>query len=110
MQQPVVFGKNPVKFLLILWNLSDSHASIGKDGKLQELHKLPGIRAQLVISNDNWQEWNFQRFIENLPKWTEGNPVVSRHKQISFQPQKERILQRSQRQCIKNQTSTNGKE
>ena len=63
-------------------------------GKLQEINrivcllidKLPGIREKRVIQNDNWEEWNFQRFVENQQKWTKGNPMVSRDEQISFQP------------------------
>ena len=65
-------------------------------GKLQEINgmvrlligKLPGIRAELFINVDNWQEWNFEGFLENLRKWTEGNPMVSRDEQISFQLRK----------------------
>ena len=79
-------------------------------GKLQEINrivcflidKLPGIREKRVIQNDNWEEWNFQRFVENQQKWTKGNPMVSRDEQISFQPRKERILQIIQRQLMKN--------
>ena len=31
------------------------------------INKLPG--AELVIDDDNWQGWNFQRFVKNLRKW-----------------------------------------
>ena len=79
-------------------------------GKLWEINgrvrllidKFPGIRAELIYSNDNQQEWNFQRFVENPRQWTERNPVESREKQISFQPRKERILQTSQKWWMKN--------
>ena len=65
-------------------------------GKLQEINgmvrlligKLPGIRAELVINVDNWQEWNFEGFLENLRRWTDANPMVSRDEQISFQLRK----------------------
>ena len=43
-------------------------------GKLQEtndiidllIDKIPGLTAELVINDDNWQEWNFKRFLANL--------------------------------------------
>ena len=39
---------------------------------------------------------------QNREKWTGQNLVVSREEQISFQPQKERILQKSQKKGMKN--------
>ena len=79
-------------------------------GKLWEINgivrllidKFLGIRAELIYSNDNQQEWNFRRFVENPRKKTERNPVESREKQISFQPRKERILKTSQKWWMKN--------
>ena len=55
-------------------------------GKLQKIsgivhlliNKVPGIRTELVISDDNWQELNIQGFVENLQKWRERSHVVSR--------------------------------
>jgi len=41
------------------------------------LHKLPGIRADLVRLDDNWQEWGFPQLVEALRKWCEKNPVSS---------------------------------
>ena len=40
--------------------------------------------------------------MDNLRRWTERNSVVSRDEQINFQHWKERILQTSQRQWMKN--------
>ena len=37
--------------------------------------KLEGIRSDLVRTNDNWQDWKFQKLIEALRKWTVRNPV-----------------------------------
>ena len=59
-------------------------------GKLREvtgyvrltLDKLPGIRADLVRMDDDWQEWEFSQLVEALRKWCERNPVPlieSRH-------------------------------
>ena len=33
------------------------------------LVKLPGIRADLVRLDDNWQEWRFPQLVEALTKW-----------------------------------------
>lgn len=39
------------------------------------LDKLPGIRADLVRLNDDWQEWGVSQLAEALRKWCERNPV-----------------------------------
>ena len=38
------------------------------------LDKLPGIRADLVRLDDNWQEWNFAKLVGSLRKWTDRKP------------------------------------
>ena len=38
------------------------------------LDKLPGIRADLVRLDDNWQEWDFAKLVDSLRRWTERNP------------------------------------
>ena len=52
-------------------------------GKLKEtngyvtstLEKLPGIRADLVRLDKDWQEWKFGQFAEVLRQWTERNRI-----------------------------------
>ena len=52
-------------------------------GKLKEINgyvrntldKLAVIRADLVRTDDDWQEWDFARLIEAIRKWTERNPI-----------------------------------
>ena len=39
------------------------------------LDKLCGIRADLVRTDDNWQNWGFNELIEAIRKWTERNPT-----------------------------------
>ena len=56
-------------------------------GKLREMNgyvrmtldKLIGIRADLVRTDDNWQEWKFTHLVEALRKWTERNPLPMDH-------------------------------
>ena len=52
-------------------------------GKLQEVNgyvrmtidKLPGIRGDLVRTDDSWREWNFSQLVGELRKWTESSPI-----------------------------------
>ena len=55
-------------------------------GKLKEVNgyvrmsidKLPEIRGDLVRTDENWQEWDFAKFVYALQGWTERNPVTIR--------------------------------
>ena len=37
--------------------------------------KLEGIRGDLVGTDDDWQDWDFPKFLEALRKWTERIPI-----------------------------------
>ena len=39
------------------------------------LDRLPGIRSDIVINDDNWQEWEFPQSVTALEKWTQRNPT-----------------------------------
>ena len=39
------------------------------------LDKLCGIKADLVRTDDNWQNWGFNELIEAICKCTERNPI-----------------------------------
>ena len=39
------------------------------------LHKLEGIRRDLVRTDDQWQEWKFPQLVAALRKWTVRNPL-----------------------------------
>ena len=41
------------------------------------LDKLPGIRADLVRLDNNWQEWDFCQLVDSLRRWTERNPKTA---------------------------------
>ena len=36
---------------------------------------LPGIRSDIVRTDDNWQKWEFPKFVTALQKWTQRNPI-----------------------------------
>ena len=38
------------------------------------MDKLPGIRANLVKFDDNWQELEFGELVDSLRRWTDRNP------------------------------------
>ena len=40
------------------------------------LDKLPGIRADLVRLDDDWQDWGFTQLVEALRKWTKRDPKI----------------------------------
>ena len=68
------------------------------------LDKLIGIRADLVRTDDNWQEWKFTHLEEALRKWTERNPLPMDHERSKHfnekfshkQPKRDRIFQAKQ--------------
>ena len=37
------------------------------------LDKLPGIKADLVKPDDNWQEWDFAKVVDSLRRWIDRN-------------------------------------
>ena len=39
------------------------------------IDKLPGIRADLVRIDDDWHNWDFGQFVEQLRQWNERNPI-----------------------------------
>ena len=45
------------------------------------LDKLPTIRADLVQTDDYWQEWDSWQFIETLRKWINRNSIPLEDKQ-----------------------------
>lgn len=79
----MVFGKNSLKVRQFYEKLLTHVQSLEMMEKLQEkarllINKLPGIRAEFVISDDNGQELNFQEFVKNLRKKAKRCHMVSR--------------------------------
>eukprot|EP00794_Sanderia_malayensis_P000838 gene838-biopygen106 len=80
---PVVKGGSPAKTHDFDGKLMISVQALESMGKLKEINgltratldKLEGIRAELVRTDDNWQEWGFPQLINALREWTERNPM-----------------------------------
>ena len=83
---PVITGANPAKIHQFYEALSFNVQALETLGKLKEVNgyvrmsidKLPGIRGDLVRTDENWQEWDFPKFVYALQGWTERNPVTIR--------------------------------
>ena len=115
---PAVNGANPVKIHDFYNKLASNIQTLETMGKIREikgfvrttLEKLPGIRADLVRIDDNWQEWGFPELIESLKKWCDRNPLLSEERKAdhsnSRPPRKDQAYQaksdgvRPQRSCV----------
>ena len=83
MALPIITGTNPTKineFYEKLVTNIQTLESMGKEKDIRgyvrlTLNKLPGIGADPVRLDDNWQEWGFPQLVEGLRKWCERNPV-----------------------------------
>ena len=83
MALPTINGNQPARIHEFYDKLLFNVQSLETMGKLKEINgyvrmtldKLGGIRGDLVRTDDSWREWNFPKFVEELRKWTERNPV-----------------------------------
>ena len=48
------------------------------------LDRLPGMRADLVRLDDNWQEWDFCQLVDSLRRWTERNAKTAGNPEKNF--------------------------
>ena len=106
---PTIHGTNPGKIHEFYEKLVTNVQALETIGKLREMNgyvrmtldKLTGIRADLVRTDDNWQEWKFTHLVEALRKWTERNLLPMDHKRSEHfnekfnhkQPKRYRIFQ-----------------
>lgn len=80
---PTVYGSQPSKIQEFYGNLVTNIQALETMGKIKEINgyvwvtldKLPGVRADLVRLDDEWQDWGFPQMIEALRKWCDRNPV-----------------------------------
>ena len=83
MSLPQIDNQNPEKVHDFSGKLLCSVQALDTMGKIKEMNgyvrvtlvKLPGIRANLVRNDDNWQDWKFQQLVEAIEKWTVRNPI-----------------------------------
>ena len=83
---PVISGANPARIHQFYEALPFNVQALETLGKLKEVNgyvrmsidKLPGIRGNLVRTDENWQEWDFPKFVYALQGQTERNPVTIR--------------------------------
>ena len=100
---PTIYGSKPLKVQEFYEKLVTSIQTLETMGKLREMNgyvrmtldKLPGIRADLVRTDDDWQGWGFSQFVEALRKWCERNPVQTDEPNRS--PRRDRVFQTSER-------------
>ena len=86
MSLPTIGGTQPARIHDFYEKLLFNVQSLETMGKLREVNgyvrmtidKLPGIRGDLVRTDESWREWNFPKLVDELRKWTERNPIQSK--------------------------------
>ena len=87
---PTIQGSQPVKIHEFYGRLVTNVQALEMMGKIKDINgyvrvtldKLPGIRADLVRLDDEWQEWGFPQMLEALRKWCDRNPLPSSEQPI----------------------------
>ena len=82
---PTIQGSQTVKIHEFYGRLVTNVQALEMMGKIKDINgyvrvtldKLPGIRADLVRLDDEWQEWGFPQMLEALRKWCDRNPLPS---------------------------------
>ena len=82
---PTIQGSQPPRIHEFYEKLSSNIQALDTTGKLREINgyvrvtldKLPGIIADLVRLDDDWQEWTFPQMLETLRKGCDRNPLHS---------------------------------
>ena len=103
MSLPTIGGTQPARIHDFYEKLLFNVQSLETMGKLREVNgyvrmtidKLPGIRGDLVRTDDSWRKWNFPKLVDELRKWTERNPIQFKQsdkpwRDKNFQIQQER--------------------
>ena len=113
MSLPTIHGTQPKKIHEFYDRLVTNIESLKTMGKIRKINgyvrltldKLPGIRADLVRTDDDWQEWGFPQMTEVLRKWCERNPVPPSDQGLEYAsgergqhrpPRRERVFQAKQ--------------
>ena len=91
MSLPHISNSNPYKIHEFSEKLLSSVQALETMGKRKEINgyvritldKLQGIRADLVRTDDDWQDWKFPQLVEALENWTCRNPKPRNRKPLS---------------------------
>ena len=83
LELPVISGVNVKKNHEFYERLTYCVQSLETMGKLDKvngnvsmtLDKLPGIRGDIVRTDDSWESWDFVKLCEALKLWTRRNPI-----------------------------------
>ena len=110
MSLSTINGSQPNKIHEFYEKLLFNVQSLETMGKLQEVNgyvrmtidKLPGIRGDLVRTDDSWREWDFSQLVGELRKWTERSPI---HTKSNEKPLRDKSYQTKQkdergRECV----------
>ena len=81
---PIITGTHPNRVHEFYEKLIVSTQALDTTNKLKDINgyvkitldSLPGICANLVRLNDDWQNWGFTQLVEALRKWTERYPKI----------------------------------
>ena len=83
---PVIKGTNYVKIQEFYEKVSKNHdalLTLGETDMLRgfvmtTLNKLPHVKPDLVRTNDSWEDWDMEAFIDGLKKWLKRNKTEER--------------------------------
>ena len=116
MSLPHINNSNPYKIHEFSEKLLSSVQDLETMGKLKEIHSYlrltldtsQGIRADLVRTDNDWQDQKFPQLVETLEKWTCRNPKPLNYKPLSednrinpyINPNKVYYANRHQTKCV----------
>ena len=81
---PIITGKQPNRVQEFHEKLKVSTQALDTMNKLKDINgyvkitldKLPGVLADLVRLDHDWQDWGYTELVEALRKWTERNSKI----------------------------------
>ena len=81
---PIITGKQPNRVHEFHEKLKVSTQALDTMNKLKDINgyvkitldKLPGVLADLVRLDNDWQDWGYTELVEALRKWTERNSKI----------------------------------
>ena len=106
LQLPIIHGTNPKKIYEFYESLAYSVQVLDTMGRLKEINgnvritldKLPQVRPNLVMLDNDWKDWQFRDLVNALKQWTERNPPIDEqsNQNDSKDQKKDRMFQTHQ--------------